>query len=137
MRRRTRTRKKKSGIRAGAIVLAALCAVGAGGDHKKGATAYALVGGTVFRDPGFALPGAAVVLTLDETGGEGHFKPLKTASDDRGEFVFRLPPVSAHYLLRASAKGYQAAEKKAEVSDPHERVDVNFMLAQESKQEPK
>jgi hypothetical protein len=133
--RRRKTRKRRSGIKlAGALLLVA-CAIAGAGDRKK-SEAHAVVAGTVFHDPGLALPGATVVLALDDAGGNGHFKPQKTLSDDRGEFAFHVPPAAAHYVLRVSAKGFEAQEKKAEVSDPEERVDVNFNLMPKSKQEP-
>jgi len=136
MRRKRKTRKKRSGIKLAALLVAA-CAIAGAGDRKKD-EAHAVVAGTVFHDPGFALPGATVVIAVDDAGGDnGHFKPRKTLADGRGEFAFRVPPAAAHYVLRVSAKGYEPQEKKAEVSDPEERVDVNFILMPKSKQEPK
>jgi len=136
MRRKTRTKKKRSGIRLIAALLVAACGIAGAADHKKSST-YALVSGTVFRDPGLAFPGASVVLTVDPAvGAQPHkkFKPLKTTSDGRGEFAFRLPPVPGHYVVEASAKGFSPQQKKAEVSDPEEDVSVNFLLMPKSKQ---
>ena len=136
MRRRKRTKKKRNGIRLITALLLVACGIAGAADHRKSAT-YALVSGTVFRDPGFAFPGVSVVLTLAPADTQPHkkFKPLKTTSDGRGEFAFRLPPVAGHYVVEASAKGFLPQEKKAEVSDPQEDVNLNFLLMPKSKQE--
>lgn len=52
-----------SRIAAVSLALAALCGTAPAGAPKKN---YSEVGGTVFRDPGLALPGAKVVLFLRE-----------------------------------------------------------------------
>ena len=123
-----KTKRKRSGIEfVGALLM--LTAGLAAGDHRKDLAApHAVVGGSVFRDPGFALPGAEVVLEeRTETDQKPHLKPMKAVSDDRGEFAFRVPPVEGKYLLKVSAKGYAPQQKEAEVSG-QERVDVNFVL---------
>ena len=40
-------------------------------------------------------------------------KKLQAVSDARGEFAFRVPPGAATYVVKASLKGFQAAEKEA------------------------
>ena len=94
-----------------------------------------VVAGTVFRNPGFAVPGATVTLTEAPQPGDAPSwmkKPLKTECNERGEFAFRVPAVEMHYLVRAAAKGLAPEEKKAEVRG-EERVDVTFLLDPESK----
>lgn len=93
------------------------------GDGKK---ALSIIGGTVFREPGFAMGGALVEL-LEVTEGKKKKKPEKTLSDARGEFAFRLPAKDAKYMVRASAKGFEPQEKEA-VSTPGVRTDVFFTL---------
>ena len=127
--------------RGAAFALLLLLALGAGsgwsrsGKDKKQAAYTGVVAGTVFRDPGFAVPGAAVTLTESLQAGDAPSwmkKPLKMECNDRGEFAFRVPAVEMHYMVRASAKGLAPAEKKAEVRG-EERVEVTFLLAPESK----
>ncbi|MBI4892172.1 MAG: carboxypeptidase regulatory-like domain-containing protein [Acidobacteria bacterium] len=89
----------------------------------------AVVAGTVFRDPGFALPQAEVVLTVKAAPqGAKVPKSQKYTTNQRGEFMFHVPPVKAEYLLTAKSKGFAAEEKVAVVSGGPERVDVYFML---------
>ena len=95
---------------------------------------HAVVAGTVFRENGFSLPGAAVTLAVKEAPGapKTKMKKLQSVSDGRGEFAFRVPPGAATYVVRASLKGFQAIEKEASVSG-EERVEVTIMLPVESK----
>ena len=128
-----RTTRKKSGSKAvpAALILLALCGLSAG--EKKAAEPYSIVGGTVFHEPGLALPGAEVRITPDEAdGSQMKLKITRAISDDRGEFAFRVPPTAAKYKVRASAKGFKAEEKTAEVNAEGERVDVTFLLEPES-----
>ena len=91
---------------------------------------HAVVAGTVFRENGFSLPGAAVTLVVKDAPKKA--KKLQSVSDSRGEFAFRVPPGAATYVVRASLKGFQAVEKEASVSG-EERVEVTIMLPAESK----
>jgi carboxypeptidase family protein len=104
-----------------------LSAVSLAGDKKP--AAYAVVAGTVFRDPGYALPDVKVVLMQREP------KPKKlqeSTTNYRGEFLFRVPPVEATYVVRASLKGYMPEQKEAKISG-EEHIDVNLVLSPESK----
>jgi hypothetical protein len=101
--------------------------------EKKAAEPYSIVSGTVFHEPGLALPGAEVTITPKlADGSQMKLKITRAISDDRGEFAFRVPPTPAAYKVRASAKGFHAEEKTAEVSGEGERVDVTFLLETES-----
>ncbi|HTA71409.1 MAG TPA: carboxypeptidase-like regulatory domain-containing protein [Bryobacteraceae bacterium] len=95
---------------------------------------YALISGTVFRDPGFALPNATVTLTPDPSPGSSaaKIKKQQTVCNSRGEYVFRLPPLTMHYTVRAAAKGYNDQEKSIDV-EGEARVDVTFSLQSQSK----
>jgi hypothetical protein len=114
------------------VTLCFTCGAGSGwaGDRKKAAESYAIVSGTVFRDPGFALPEAKVVLTLRD---DAKARKLQEASTNyRGEFTFRVPPKEAAYVVKASMKGYRPEEKEAAISG-EERIEVNLVLTPVSK----
>jgi hypothetical protein len=91
--------------------------------------AYAVIAGTVFRENGFSLPGAAVTLSRKDAP---KVKRLQSVSDSRGEFAFRVPPAPAAYVVKASLKGHQSAEKEVSVTG-EERVEVTLALPSESK----
>ena len=116
------------------IVLVALlsaCALlAAAGGKKKEAEPYAIVAGTVFRDPGYALPDATVTLTLRD---DPKAKKLQQAvTSPRGEFSFHVPLTPATYVVKATLKGYRPEQKEASINGPEE-VDVTLVLAPESK----
>jgi hypothetical protein len=90
---------------------------------------YAVVAGSVFRESGFSLPGATVTLAVKDAP---KVKKLQSVSDARGEFAFRVPPEAGTYVVRASMKGYQPAEKEASLTG-EERVEVTLVLSSESK----
>lgn len=115
-----------------AILLLTLPLPGAGGGKKD--LDPAVVAGTVFREPGFALPRAGVTLTLkDPPQGVKAPKVQKAVSNSRGEFAFRVPGAKAGYLLSVSAEGFQPQEKPVTISGPAERQDVYFELKPEQK----
>ncbi len=112
------------------LVLAWACAVAlSAGDKKKPVESYAIVAGTVFREPGFALPEANVTLM---PRGDPKSKKLQQVTNFRGEFAFRVPPTPAAYIIKASSKGFHPEEKEASVSG-EERVEVTLTLSRESK----
>ena len=105
------------------------CALLLAGAQRKNDEAHAVVAGAVFRENGFSLPGATVTLAMKEAP-KG--KKLQAVSDARGEFAFRVAPGAATYVVRASLKGFQAAEKEAAIGG-EERVEVTLVLPAESK----
>jgi hypothetical protein len=109
------------------LLLALLCTAG---DKKKAAAEDVVISGSVFRDPGYALPEATV--TLMRKDDPKHKKLAQESTTYRGEFVFHVPATDAVYVVKASAKGYRAEEKEAQVSGPN-RVDLTFTLEPESK----
>jgi len=135
---RTKTRKRrKKKKRIGISLLLALIAILPEAQAAKKKTepeSYALISGTVFRDPGFALPNATVTLTPDPSPGSSaaKIKKQETVCNSRGEYVFRLPPLTMHYTVRAAAKGYRDQEKSIDV-EGEARVDVTFSLQSQSK----
>ena len=120
--------------RLGSKLAAALCGcalllAGVSRAQRTNGEAHAVVAGAVFRENGFSLPGATVTLAMKEAP-KG--KKLQTVSDARGEFAFRVAPGAATYVVKASMKGFQAAEKEAAIGG-EERVEVTLMLPSESK----
>jgi hypothetical protein len=115
-----------------AFLLLALPFPGAGGGKKD--LEPSVVAGTVFREPGFALPRATLTLTV-RTPPQAVKAPKaqKTVSDGRGEFMFRVPGAKAGYLLSVSADGFLPQEKPVAVSGPAERQDVYFELKPDRK----
>ena len=146
MTRLTRTRRRDADIGSSSLRLRPLLAVilpvllllgmnrmlDAAG-KKKSPQAYALIAGTVFRDTGFTLPGAEVTLT--PAPGEkpaARMKPMKTVSDARGEYAFRVPAVPMRYNVGVKAPGFRALEKLVSVAGD-ERIDAFFHLEAEAK----
>jgi hypothetical protein len=128
-----RKRKKRTGASLLLWLLAILAPAQAGKKNSE-PESYALVTGTVFRDPGFALPDAIVTLTPDP-GRESlpaKIKKMQTVCNPRGEFVFRVPPLNMLYTVKAAAKGYHDEQKPVEVHG-EARVEVTFSLHEESK----
>jgi hypothetical protein len=82
----------------------------------------------VFREPGFTLPGAEVVLrTTVPPPGVKHPKALMARSDGRGEYAFHVPPGKAEYSISVKADGFVGEEKPVKI-ESEERVDVYFTL---------
>jgi hypothetical protein len=86
----------------------------------------AVVAGTVFRDPGFAVRGAEIELIEVRADGKTS-KPRKSVTDGRGEFAFSVPPIEQKFKVKASAKGLLSEEKET-TAMPGARVDVFFTL---------
>lgn len=110
--------------------LAVLCLLFAPAPVVGGKSAEpAVVAGTVFREPGFALPRAEVMLTV-KTPPQGVKapKPQKILSDARGEFAFQVPAARAEYVVTVKAAGFTSEEKTAAMSGAPERVDLYFNL---------
>lgn len=113
------------------VCLCLICAFGAAASGKKKAPEpYSLVGGTVFREPGFALPGAEVTLSVFGDA-EPNIKKSTATSDSRGEFVFRVPTAAKRYLVQVTHKGYSPQQKQVSV-EGEQRVDATFTLIPES-----
>jgi len=132
----TRTRKTTRRTRlAGAAVPCLLLAVAlaATAQKKPGPDeAYALVAGTVFREPGFTQAGAKVVLALEGKPGKPGKKLQEQMSSPTGEFAFRVKPGASRYTVTATLKGFVAATKTVEIFE-QEQVHATLMLVPESK----
>jgi hypothetical protein len=90
---------------------------------------HATLAGTVFRDPGFAQPGAVVVVSLKS---DPEKKLQEAVTDRRGEFLFRVAPGPAAYLLTATLKGFKRDRQDFDVSG-EERINATLLLVPESK----
>jgi hypothetical protein len=135
MKRKTRMRTNTGSRLSSAIlvllVLLAEPALSAKKPKKasEAAQPFAMIAGTVFRPPGFALPGAQVQV---EPESEGKSKKIKTVSDSRGEFAIRVPPVSMKYTVTVTSNGYQAQQKTVAI-EGEQRKDLSFQLEPEAK----
>jgi hypothetical protein len=89
-----------------------------------------VIAGSVFRDPGYALPEATV--TLVRRDDPKHKKLAQESTTYRGEFVFHVPPAPEVYVVKAAAKGYRPEEKEAAVTGL-DRIDLTFTLEPETK----
>jgi hypothetical protein len=132
-----RTRKKrKSGSRlAGLLLLLAVPSAGlwaaAGGDRK--ATPFALIAGSVFRETGFSLAGAEVILeAAPDLKPPFKFKRIKAVADARGEFSVRVPAAPMRYTVSVKAVGYRPERKEVSIQG-EERMDLIFRLEPVSK----
>lgn len=124
--------KRKTGVsrRLSAFVLACLLA----GltvfvrPASAGEKLQAVIAGSVFRDPGFAFPRVELTLTpLTLPPGVKKLKPLKSTTDVRGEYAFRVPAGAARYKLEASAPGFASEQREVEIA-ASERIDVYLTL---------
>ena len=105
------------------------------GQGQESSGSEAVIAGTVFRDPGFALPGAEVTLVPDPESPEKSPKKIRkqrTTSSMRGEFVFHVPAAPMRYRISAAAKNYKTEEKPVVVQGEG-RTDVTLTLTKESK----
>lgn len=138
MMRKKRKPKKRIGTSAlvPVLLLAAVLPLASASKKKAGSDTYAVVSGSVFDSSGYALPDADVTLAPENAAssvtGAPKAKPLQAVSDARGEFIFRVPPGPAHYVLTVAAKGRQSRQKTVSVEN-QERIEVTFQLEAESK----
>ena len=111
-----------AGILAAGLLLA--------GDKKKPADPDTVIEGTIFRDPGYALPEATV--TLVRRDDPKHKKVAEITTNFRGEFAIHVPATPAVYVVKASARGFHPEEKEASVTGL-DRVELMLTLEPEKK----
>ena len=88
----------------------------------------AIIAGTVFRTPGFALPGAEVVITPEKSSdGTNKFKKEKVLTDARGEFAVRVPPVPMGYTVDVKLNRYEPQSKTVAI-EGEQRKELSFEL---------
>ncbi len=121
-----RKRKKRTGASLLALFLC-LCVPGPGLGRQK--PEPAIVAGTIFRDPGFALPGAEVELQAVSTPArKKRPRPAVVRTDARGEFAFQILPEPGEYKVTARARGFRPEERVVKLSGGPERHDVYLTL---------
>jgi len=133
-RRTKRTTKTTNGskVRLLGLILVLLTAKGSAAKDKNKAKAagqaFAVVAGTVYRDPGFALEGVAVTVTPEsnEQGGV-KFKKEQAATNHRGEFAVRVPPVPMNYRVDVKLNGYQPQSQAVQI-EGEQRKELSFVL---------
>jgi hypothetical protein len=95
---------------------------------EKAPETFAIISVSVFRDPGFSLPGAEIDLQPDTEGKTSiKVKKMKAVSDRRGELAFRVPAAAMRYTVTIRAKGYQSATRQVTIAG-EERQDVFVTL---------
>ena len=118
---------------AGALLALVCACLSADAGGRKDAS-YAIVEGTVFRDPGLAAPEVKVVLQLRD---DPKAKKQEAVTSYRGEFQFHVPASAAVYVVKAARRGFHPDQKVATVAGGaapgQERVEVNLLLLPESK----
>jgi hypothetical protein len=127
--RKKRTRTGSSALPAtlAALLLAALPASGASRKGKP-VQPIAVIAGTVFRTPGFALPEAVVTVTpKDNESGSVKLKKLQTVSSGRGEWAVRVPAVPMEYTIYVKCSGYESQQKTVAI-EGEQRREVSFIL---------
>jgi hypothetical protein len=111
-----------------ALVLLGVTPAPGAGSKKKQREPAAVVAGTVFQSSGRSLPGAKVeAVAQDDPKIKG-----SALTDGQGDFAVRVPAGHRSYLVTASAKGFQPAQKTVEVFED-ERVRTNLILTPEPK----
>ena len=120
-----RTEHKLAVLLAAVVALVSACGLQAAEKRKKPVATHGVVAGTVFRDPGFALPAAELTLAPEKASPKT--RSIKAVSDARGEFAFHVPAEEARYTVSVKASGFESQEKSVLVTGEG-RVDVFFQL---------
>jgi len=95
---------------------------------KAAAPAFALIAGTVYRPPGFALVGAEIVIAPEPTDdASAKLKKINAVTDARGEWAVRVPPVPATWRVDVKMNGYRPEHRSVSVTG-EERIDVSIIL---------
>jgi hypothetical protein len=95
---------------------------------KQAAAPFAVIAGTVFRPPGFALPGAEVVVAPEQPEVNGtKLKKAQVVANFRGEFAVRVPAVPAKWRVDVKSNGYRPDQKSVSV-EGEQRFDLSFVL---------
>jgi hypothetical protein len=137
--RKKRTRKKTNGsnlvpgrlLIAIAFLVTLLCpaALSQKKDKQKSASVpFALIAGTVYRPPGFALPGVEVIIAPEQPDVNGvKLKKAETVTNFRGEFAVRVPPVPARWRVDVKTNGYRPEQRSVSI-EGEQRFDLSFVL---------
>jgi hypothetical protein len=110
------------------LALAAHSLLLAAPEEAKKNAPVAVIAGTVFRQPGFALPGAQVTIRPERDKEQGtKFKKSKIITNSRGEFAVRVPPVPMKYSVDVHANGYISQSKTVEIYGEQWK-EISFLL---------
>jgi hypothetical protein len=95
---------------------------------KNAVAPFALIAGTVYRPPGFALPGVEVAVTPEQSEVDGtKLKKTQAVTDARGEWAIRVPPVPAKWRVNVKIDGYRPEQRSVSV-EGEQRVDLSITL---------
>jgi hypothetical protein len=110
-------------------VLCSPVAIAARKDKSKEASApFALIAGTVYKPPGFSLPGAEVTVSPEQPEASGtKLKKSQAVTDARGEFALRVPAVPAKWRVDVKMNGYRPGQKSVSI-EGKQRVDLSMVL---------
>lgn len=126
MLRRRKVLQRMASLGAGCLGCVGFAVPVAAKERKK--KAQATIAGTVFRDPGFALRGAEVILEPAPEGATSvKVKKMRAVSDGRGEFAFYVPADAMRYQLTVQALGLQPEKRYITIAG-EERQDVFVTL---------
>lgn len=96
--------------------------------RKEAAQPFALIAGTVYRPPGFALAGAGVVIEpISSEAPDVKLKKIEAVTDARGEWAVRIPPVPATWRVGVKMNGYRPEQRSVSVAG-EQRVDLSIIL---------
>ena len=96
--------------------------------EKPAQTPVAIIAGTVFRTPGFALPGAEIIVAPKSSeSGDVKFKKIQVLSSGRGEWAVRVPAVPMEYTIYVKCSGYQSQQSTTAI-EGEQRRELNFIL---------
>lgn len=129
----TRTKKTRIGSRLAAFAIATLfCApapvVAKKEKSKDSQAVFALIAGTIYRPPGFALPGVEVKLVPESSESQNvKLKKAEAVTDARGEFAVRVPAVPAKWRVDVKVNGYRLEQRSVSVTG-EQRVDLSIIL---------
>jgi hypothetical protein len=110
-------------------VCPALFAADKNDERKSEATApFALIAGTVYRPPGFALAGAQVVVAPEQPEASGvRLKKTEAVTNGRGEWAIRVPSVPAKWRVDVKSNGYRPEQRSVSV-EREQRLELSIIL---------
>jgi len=125
--KRKRTKKTRTGSKFFFASLLALTVLSGVAEAKKKPepAAFAVVGGTVFRPPGSALPGARV--RVEPESRDAKVKSVQGVTDSRGEFAIRVPAVPMSWTVHVEMKGHQTQSRSVRI-EGEQRTELPFVL---------
>lgn len=130
--RKPRTRKKRIGnnLIVLAAVLGLFCSTltAAKKGKAKESLPHAVIAGTVYRPPGFAMPGVEVAITPEKREVDGvKLKKVEVSTDARGEWAVRVPPVPATWKVDVKRSGYRPEQRSVQI-EGEQRLDLSIVL---------